>query len=122
MEQVWIDIEDNDNCGYFPMQTFEAQGEAETADSVIVEEISGLAGPQEVVGWSSESGGGPSTVTVVLIGDSGAGNSRLVMGGDHGIRIRPANSESEWSLAVADQKGEPYILLNVGVAYTLANK
>jgi len=57
-----------------------------------------------------------------LIGDSGSGNSRLVMGDDNGIRIRAVNSESEWSLEVADQKGEPYILLNVGVAYTLTNK
>jgi hypothetical protein len=119
MDQVWIDIEDNPNCGYFPMQTFEAQGTPQIAKSVVIDEVSGRDGPQEVVGWSAESGGSPSEVTVVLIGDSGAGMSRLVMGGDNGIRMRPAKSASEWSLDDAEQRGEPYILLGVDVPHTL---
>ena len=104
------------------MQTFEAQEPERKARAVIVEEVSGRNGPQEIVGWSSENGGSPSEVTVVKIGDSGAGNSRLVMGSDNGIRMRSAGSSDEWSLDVAEQQGEPYILLGVDVPFTLVNE
>jgi len=122
MPQVWIDIEDNENCGYHPFQTFESQGAPETARSVVIEDIAGAEGPHEVVGWCSDEGGLPCDVTVVLIGDSGAGNSRLVMGGDNGIRIRPAGSGEEWSLNAASQRGEPYMLLRTDVGFTLIDR
>ena len=118
MDQVWIDIEDNDNCGYFPMQTFESQGPTQTGRSVVIDEVSGREGPQEVIGWDN---GAPYEISVVLIGDSGAGNSLLVFGGDNGIRMRPAESDEDWSLDAADQRGEPYILLGVDVPYTVVN-
>jgi hypothetical protein len=120
MAQVWIDIEENENCGYHPLQTFEPQGLPQVAPSVVIEEVSGGAGPHEVVGWCSDGGGSPCDVTVVVIGDSGAGRSRLVMGGDNGVRLRPAGSATAWSLAARDQRGEPYILLRLEVPFTLS--
>lgn len=111
MPQVWIEIEENDNCGYYPLQTFEQQGPAETHPSVIVEDISGAPGPHEVIGWTTENGRGPCPVTVVLIGDSGAGQSQLIHGGDAGVRLRPADSTEPWSIEAASQFGEPYILV-----------
>ena len=111
MPQVWIEIEENDNCGYFPLQTFEQQGEAESHASVIVEDISGAPGPHEVVGWTTEGGGRPCPVTVMLIGDSGAGQSRLIHGGDAGVRLRPAGSAGPWAIGASGQAGEPYILV-----------
>ena len=98
MDQIIIDIEDNDNCGYFPMQVFEVQGSDE---------------PHDVAGWCSEDGedGGPCDATAVAVGDSGAGQVIMIHGGDHGIRMRPASSGSPWSLSSADQIGEPYMLI-----------
>jgi hypothetical protein len=119
MTQVWIDIEDNENCGYFPMQTFESRGVAETSASVFVDDLPGATGPQEIVGWCSDNGGVACDVTVVLIGDSGAGESRLISGGDNGIRIRPTGSDEAWSLEAQQQRGEPYVLLASDAVYRL---
>ncbi len=121
MAQIWIEVEDNDNSGYFPIQTFEARSEPETARLVEVAELPGSDGPQHITGWCSTNGGSPCDVTVVLIGDSGAGESRLVRGGDHGVRIRPTSSAEEWSLESKMQRGEPYLLLSSDAEYRLKN-
>ena len=52
MSQVWIDIEDNDNCGYFPMQTFEVRGIERVARSIVLDDVTNVDGRCEVVGWS----------------------------------------------------------------------
>ena len=117
MAQVWIDIEENDNCGYFPMQTFEMRGPPETGSSVVVDDLPGSDGPQEIVGWCSDGAGSPCEVTVVLIGDSGAGESRLISGGDNGIRIRPVDSTEPWDVNNGHQRGEPYVLLASDAIY-----
>ena len=111
MAQVWIDIEDNGNCGYFPMQTFEARGVEMVADSVVLEEVSGVEGRCEVIGWSDE---GSCEIRVVAVGDSGAGESILIHGGNNGIRLRQEGSMTEWALDAAEQFGEPYMLLPTG--------
>ena len=119
MAQIWIEIEDNENCGYFPTQVFEARSAPETGSAVEVEELAGFSGRQTLVGWCSDRGGSPCEVTVVVVGDSGAGESRLIRGGDHGVRIRPADSKEEWALESPSQRGEPYILLNPATAYRM---
>ena len=121
MAHIWIDIEDNDNCGYFPMQTFEMRGVPETGPSVVVDDLPGSEGPQQVVGWCSDGGGMTCEVTVVLVGDSGAGESRFINGGDNGVRIRPVDSSEPWSLDAEHQRGEPYILLVSDAGYRLRN-
>ena len=118
MAHIWIELEDNENCEYYPVQTFETRADPESGISVEVDELPGAEGPQEIVGWCAETGG-PCDVTVVLIGDSGSGESRLIKGGDHGIRIRRAGSDEPWSLTSATQRGEPYILLNTTARYRL---
>ena len=111
MPQVWIDIEDNENCGYFPMQTFEARGTERVASRILLWNISGVAGTCEAIGWSDE---GRCEIRVVPVGDSGAGESILVHGGNHGIRLRPNDAQSEWSLESPAEFGEPYMLLPTG--------
>ncbi len=119
MAQVWIEIDDNENSGYFPVQTFEALGQPERGSSVVVDDVPGRDGPQEIVGWCSDNGGQPCDVAVILVGDSGSGQSRLVRGGDNGIRMRSAGDQTVWALAAAGQAGEPYILLSTAVGYRL---
>lgn len=119
MAQIWIEIDDNDNCGYFPVQIFETRRDPETGSSVEVDDVPGVVGPHEIVGWCSDNGGSPCAVTVVLIGDSGAGESRLVRGGDNGVRLRPKGSNEDWSLDSALQRGEPYLLLDRDANYLI---
>ncbi len=120
MAQVWIEIEDNENCGYYPIQTFETRAEPETGAWVEVPDLPGSEGPQRVVGWCSGDGGSPCDVAVVLVGDSGAGESRLIKGGDHGVRIRPVDSDEPWALDATAQRGEPYVLLAADAEYRLS--
>ncbi len=108
MTQVWIDIEENDNCGYFPMQTFEKRGVERRAGGIVLEDVSNASGPHEVVGWCD---GAPCDVRVVRISDSGAGESVLIYGGNNGIRLRPARSVLGWEIGAEGQFGEPYMLL-----------
>jgi len=110
-----IDIEDNDNCGYFPIQVFETQSEPRTAATITIPNIPESDEPHEVVGWCSDDGGTPCAVTAVTVGDSGSGQALMIHGGDHGIRLRPVASEGPWTLVSDDQKGEPYLLLRTSV-------
>jgi hypothetical protein len=118
MSQVWVEVEENPNCPYSPLQTFEGRGTERTADALLVQNVSGRAGPHVVVGWSSKDRGAPCPVRYVLVADSGAGVSLLVSGGDYGLRLRPAESSLEWSLDAADQFGEPYLLLDPATGAT----
>ena len=111
MSQVWIDIEDNDNCGYFPMQTFEVRGVERVAHSIVLDDVTNVDGRCQAVGWSDA---GRCGIRVVPVGDSGAGESILVHGGNHGIRLRSYRIADEWSIASADEFGEPYMLLPTG--------
>lgn len=126
MAQVWIEIEENDNCGYFPTQVFELRGETAVGQLAFVELGGGGSGgndgsdvpsgaTHEVVGWHD---GRRSEVRAAPVGDSGAGESVLVYGGDNGIRLRPTGSEHPWELTdaakAAGQYGEPYLLLAAG--------
>jgi len=110
-----IDIEDNDNSGYFPIQVFETQSEPRIANVITIPNIPESDEPHDVVGWCSEDGGRPCEVTAVLVGDSGAGQVMMIHGGDHGIRLRPSSSDTPWSLDSSDQIGEPYLLLATSI-------
>ena len=110
-----IDIDDNDNCGYFPIQVFETKGETHTSSKIIVPAIPGKPDPYEVVGWCSGNGGRPCEVSVVAVGDSGSGQALMIYGGDHGIRLKPVCASDPWRLDSPDQIGEPYLLLQTSV-------
>lgn len=113
MDQILIDIEDNENSGYFPIQVFETQGQPRSAAVITVPSIPGSDEPHEVVGWCSgpDNGGVPCEAIAVIVGDSGSGQALMIHGGDHGIRLRPVSSNSPWSLESGEQKGEPYMML-----------
>ncbi len=119
MGQIWVDVEENPNSEYQPMRVFETQGAEIVAPAIRVSEVSGGEGPHEIVGWSSEGGGAPTDVTYAPVTDSGAAVSIIVVGGDFGVRMRPAGAVNvgpgkeaeEWSLGSDDQRGEPYLLL-----------
>ena len=111
MAQIWIEVEENPNCGYLPLRTYSSIGEERSATSVLVA-YSSDEGRTEVTGWSSEGGGSQCAVRWVRVGDSGEGESILVYGDDWGVRLRPEGSPSNWDLAAPDQSGEPYLLIS----------
>jgi len=112
VDQLMIDIEENENSGYFPIQIFETQGESRSVPMITVPNITENNVPHDVVGWCSDDGGSTCNVTAVAVGDSGLGQVTMIYGGDNGIRLRPSSSKSAWSLDATDQSGEPYILLS----------
>ena len=115
VDQLMIDLEENENSGYFPIQIFETQGKPRSVKMITVPNIPENDAPYDVVGWCSDGGGSACNVTAVAVGDSGLGQVTMIYGGDHGIRIRPSSSESIWSLDATDQSGEPYILLPISI-------
>ena len=115
VNQLMIDLEENKNSGYFPIQIFETQGKPRSVEMITVPNIPESNVPHDVVGWCSDYGGSICNVTAIAVGDSGLGQVTMIYGGDNGIRLRPSSSKSAWSLDATDQSGEPYFLLSTSV-------
>ena len=110
MAQIWIEIEENPNCGYLPLRTYSSTGEEQSAPSAVFGFGDG-SDLTEVTGWDPDDGGTPCDVHWVRVGDSGEGESVLVYGGEWGVRVRPYPDGTEWSPSAPDQSGEPHLLL-----------
>ena len=113
MDQLMLDIEDNENCGYFPIQVFETRNSPNSFRMITVNELPGHTEPHDVVGWCSSDDNYICDVTTVIISDSGSGQALMIYGGDHGIRLRPSSSNMPWNLKTGSQRGEPYLLLEI---------
>ena len=122
VDQLMIDLEENENSGYFPIQIFETQGQPRSVEMITVPNIPQGDIPHDVVGWCADDGGSICNVTAIAVGDSGLGQVTMIYGGDNGIRLRPSSSKSAWSLDATDQSGEPYILLSTSVALIFHEK
>ena len=110
MAQIWIEIEENPNCGYLPLRTYSSTGEEQSASSAVFAYAEGDE-VTEVTGWGPDDDGTPCDVHWVRVGDSGEGESVLVYGGDWGVRLRAYSARTDWSMTAPDQSGEPYLLL-----------
>ena len=53
-EYIYIEVEDNENCDYMPMQVYEPQAEPRPVSRVLLEDPDRPHGIYEVTGWSSE--------------------------------------------------------------------
>ena len=58
-EYIYIEVEDNENCDYMPMQVYEPQAEPRPVSRVLLEDPDRPHGVYEVTGWSSEDDGTP---------------------------------------------------------------
>ena len=110
-EPIYLEIEDNDNCEYMPMQVYEAK-----ADPVPVRRVRLFLPDRphavyEVTGWSSDEDGTPSQAMYVPVSDSGQATAHLVCGDDWGVRLKPADSDEDWDIDSPNQWGEPYLML-----------
>lgn len=110
-ETVYLEVEDNDNCEYMPMQAYEMHGEPTSIEYVRLL----LGGEPEqvyrVTGWSSEGGGTPCPAMYAPVSDSGQALVYLIYGGDWGIRLMADSMEEDWNIASKNQVGEPYLML-----------
>ena len=110
-EPIFLEIEENENSEYMPMQVYEAQADPVPVRRVRLFEPDRPHGVYEVTGWSSEGSGTPCTAMYVPVSDSGQATVHLVCGDDWGVRFRPEGSNEEWDINSTDQWGEPYLML-----------
>jgi hypothetical protein len=111
VESIFLEVEENPNCGYMPLQVYEAHREPVPIRKLILAEPDRPHGVYWVTGWSSEGGGTPCPAMYTPVSDSGQGVAHLVYGGDWGIRLKPEASDEDWDIASPNQHGEPYLAL-----------
>ena len=110
-ESVFLEVEENDNCEYMPLQVYEAQRSPVLISKVNLEEPDRPHGVYLVIGWSSKGGGTPCPAMYAPVSDSGQAVVHLVYGDDWGIRLKPLESDEDWDVNNPHQWGEPYLML-----------
>ena len=110
-ENIYLEVEENENCPYMPMMAYEARREPVSITRVRFDEMDKVPGVYEVTGWSSKGGGTPCPAMYTPVSDSGASEVHLIYGGDWGIRLKPVDSKEDWNLSSPNQYGEPYLML-----------
>ena len=110
-ESIYLEIEENDNCSYMPMQIYESRANPVPVKWIRLFEPDRPHGVYEVTGWDSRDGGVSCPAMYAPISDSGQAEVHLIYGGDWGVRIRPSASKEEWDVKSMDQWGEPYLVL-----------
>ena len=111
MESIWLEVEESANCGYMPLQVYEAHLSPVPVRRVMLEEPGRPRGVYVVTGWCSEDGGTPCGASYAPVSDSGQAQVHLVFGGDLGIRLKLEGSPGDWDLTDESQFGEPYLML-----------
>jgi hypothetical protein len=110
-ENIYLEVEESENCPYMPMMAYEAHRTPVPISRVRIDEMGKPPGVYEVTGWSSEGGGTSCPAMYTPVSDSGAVEVHLIYGGDWGVRLKPAGSEEEWDIGSPNQYGEPYLML-----------
>ncbi len=110
-KQIYIEVEENDNCEYMPMQLYEAKGDPVLVSRVKLFDPDKPHGMYDVVGWSSVSEGSPVPAEYVPVSDSGQAVVHLISGGDWGVRLKLSSVNEEWNIHSPNQFGEPYLML-----------
>ena len=110
-ETVYLEVEDNDNCEYMPMQAYEMHGDPIPIARVRLLQEGEPEQVYRVTGWSSENGGIPCPAMCVPVSDSGQALVHLIYGADWGIRLMADSVEEDWDITSKNQFGEPYLML-----------
>ncbi|MDA1190041.1 MAG: hypothetical protein O2854_10280 [Chloroflexi bacterium] len=110
-ETIYLEVEENENCEYMPMQAYEMHRDAVPIERVRLSHEGGPEQVYKVTGWSSEEGGTACPAMYAPVSDSGQAMVHLIFGGDWGIRLMPDEADEAWDVGSANQFGEPYIML-----------
>ena len=108
---IYVEVDENDNCGYMPMLVYESHHQSVQVSKIIVDNLGRPEEVCDVTGWSSEGGGTPCPALYAPVSDSGQAVAHLVYGGDWGIRLKPENVTESWDVSSTLQWGEPYLVL-----------
>ena len=115
IRQIYLEVEENDNCEYMPLQLYEGHAEPVPISRVRMQDFGRPEAVYDVTGWDSggdlDGRGEPVPAMYIPVSDSGQARAHLVYGGDFGIRFKPSGSDAAWSLDDPDQWGEPYVIL-----------
>ena len=113
-ESLYIEVEENDNCEYMPLQVYEARAEPVPVKRVRIFEPDRPQGVYEVIGWCSDSDSGAVCPAMyVPVSDSGQAVVHLIFGGDWGVRLRQ-DGGGGWDTGNPNQWGVPYLMLTDG--------
>ena len=113
-ESLYIEVEENDNCEYMPLQVYEARAASVPVRRVRLFEPDRPQGVCEVIGWCSDSAlGAVCPAMYVPVSDSGQAVVHLIFGGDWGVRFRQYGGEA-WDIENPNQWGVPYLMLTDG--------
>jgi hypothetical protein len=106
---VLLEIPENPNCDAMDSQVFQCRSAAVVVTDILCERAGEIEGWCRVTGL--DAGAVPCPATACLVEDSGDGACYLVVGGEWGLRLKPAGAADGWDLANATQWGAPYFLL-----------
>ena len=110
-EQIYLEVEENQNCEYMPLQVYEARADPVAITQVRLFEPDMPHGVYEVIGWTSEDDGSPCPAMYAPVSDSGQAVVHLVCGDDWGIRLKPVGSAEDWDIDSTNQWGMAYLML-----------
>ena len=110
-EYIYIEVEDNENCDYMPMQVYEPQAEPRPISARPARRARPSA--RRLRGDRLEQRGrrhacrGHVRARLRLRPGEGAPHLRE----DWGVRLKPVGSDEEWDVESPNQFGEPYLIL-----------
>jgi hypothetical protein len=108
---MFIEVENNPNCGDSVFARFKEIGPARRVIQVKSFERSAQGEWCWVTGWSDDPEHPCGPAFAQPVEDSGAGITHLVFGGPWGVRLKPVSLDEEWNLESRNQWGEPYLSL-----------
>ena len=108
---IYVEVEENENCEYMPLQVFEARDKPVLVKKVWLLEPGRKQEIFDVTGWSSDNGGIPCSAMYAPVSDSGQAEAYIIIGGDWGVRMRPSTNRQDWDLDNPCQCGEPFLWL-----------
>ena len=104
---MYLVIEENPNCGP-EERVFSTSGKGRPVLQVEIDRPGAASWEASAV----DENGVFRPVEAFMVEDSGAGVAWLVRGGDWGVRLRPADRPSPWSLEDKSQWGAPFLVLD----------
>lgn len=106
---VAIEVPENSNCEASELRVFHDVEAPKAVSQVCLEQTPNQPAWYDVTGWTAA--GLPCPAFAQCVDDSGEGLAILVSGGEAGLRIKPADSKSAWSLQDPKQWGVPFLLI-----------
>ena len=111
LESLYLEVEENPNCEYMPLQVYEAHKAAVPISKVKLALPDKPHGVYLITGWSSDDEGTPCPALYTPVSDSGQAIVHLVYGGEWGVRFKPVGTDEDWDINDPTQWGEPYLML-----------